>query len=163
MFCFRILFADMSFIEGQVVFKRNSSKSVVFLDVLKDDATKVRVLCKAEICGQKVLDEIKRGSTKVHPGDIIGVSGVYNEEEKLFHCKSSIRHIEKWSEKNPKLAFKPDIPTFDGLPPKKKAKIVNHDDELVSRHQRARIFADWIVNKFEMGLDQSDRSIILNL
>ena len=136
----------MSFLEGRVVFKRNSSKSVVFLDVLKDDATKVRVLCKAEMCGQKVLDEIKRGSTKVHTGDIVGISGVFNEEENLFHAQSSIKHIEKWSDKNPKLAFKPDIPSLDGLPPKKKAKIVNHDDELVSRPQRASIFAGWIVN-----------------
>ena len=114
------------------MYKRNVSKNIVFLDVLRND-TKVRVLCKAEICGQKVLDEIKRGSTKIHVGDIIRISGSFNSEENLFHAKHSIIHVEKWQDKSPDLAFKPHIPSNND---RKKAKIVEHDESLVSRHQR---------------------------
>ena len=182
----------MKSLEGQVVYKRNISKNIVFLDIrlVGDDRTKVRGLCKAEICGQEVLDEIKRGVTKVHLGDLIRVRGSFEDNEGLFHIKESVVLIEKWQEKHPKIAFQPQIPmssesaekkdktckfwTSNGScpkgsqcaynhPDKRVSKPKNHenDEHLVSRHQRARIFAEWVVEKF--GHQRLDKGHILDI
>ena len=99
----------------------------------------------------------------MHLDFLCSIPGVFHSEENLFHAKSSIKHIEKWSDKNPKLAFKPHIPSSSSneQPPRKKTKIETHDDDLVSRHQRARIFAQWIVNKF--GLERLKKGHILDI
>ena len=160
----------MTSLEGQVVYKRNISKNIVFLDILlvggDDNRTKVRGLCKAEICGQEVLDEIKRGSTKVHLGDLIQVHGSFDDNEGLFHVKESIVHIEKWGEKHPKVAFQPQFPTSNESTEKKdkrvsKVKNPENEEHLVSRHQRARIFAEWVVEKF--GHQRLDKGHILDI
>ena len=183
------LFPDMKRLEGQVVYKRNVSKNIVFLDLVGEDKIRIRALCKAEICGQDIVDEIKRGSTKVHLGDVIQVSGSFDDSDGLFHLRESVVHLEKWQEKHPKVAFHPQIPTKSSDSLEKKDEFYQsgkntgscskssqiHPDQtkskakgghesgehLVSRHQRARIFAEWAVQKF--GLERLKKGHVLDI
>jgi hypothetical protein len=97
-------------LRGQVVHMRKVSKKLFFYDVLDDDGGRRCVVMKSWICGEPEMKRASRGDNKIHCGDKMVFSGLYEEDDTQILAAKTYSIVERWAESNQTLQFQPIPP-----------------------------------------------------
>ena len=120
----------METLRGQVVHKRNISKKLLFVDIMKlkpsdcnrsaqhhdryDDTSartsRISVILKAVICGNEVIQMARKSSSKIHIGDEVEFRGEFESEDMTTFLAHSFKVERKWAEANLGMSFNPIPP-----------------------------------------------------
>ena len=137
-------------IEGQVVHIRKLSKKIAFFDIeltpldekpenavpsdqeLETVPLRLCVVLKTWNCGEDVMERAVKTGQRIHVGDFVAFSGVY-EDEKTFGAKS-FKVLSYWAAQNPNSFFEAKPPPDLNRNDKKRKEMDSSDKKGVCKY-----------------------------